>query len=71
VGAPGCVADGAGATLGALPPEPVFGALPVPVVWASTGAIIAATIASVARTLTIRGAIALSSFEKYQEARPS
>ena len=44
--------------LGVLPPEPFAGALPVPVLppllWASAGAAIAATIASVARLLMTR-----------------
>ena len=62
---PGCVADGAGGLLGVLPPEPVAGALPVPVLppllCASAGATIAATIARVARMLRTRDAIASSS----------
>jgi hypothetical protein len=59
VGAPSCVADGAAGALGVLLPAPVFGALPVPVVWASAGAIIVATIARMARTLMTRGAMVL------------
>jgi hypothetical protein len=59
---PGFVADGAGGELGVLPPEPVAGALPVPVLppllCASAGAVIAATIARVARLLMTRDAIA-------------
>ena len=59
---PGCVADGAGFELGVLLPEPVAGALPVPVLppllCASAGAVIAATIARVARLLMTRDAIA-------------
>src|SRR6185436_6767869 len=58
----GFVADGAGGELGVLPPEPVAGALPVPVLppllCASAGAANAATIASVARLLMTRDAIA-------------
>ena len=61
---PGCVADGAGLELGVLLPEPVAGALPVPVLppllCASAGAAIAATIASVARLLMTRDVIACS-----------
>jgi hypothetical protein len=57
----GWVADGAGVGLVVLPPEPFAGALPVPVlpplVWASAGAAIAATIASVARLLMTRDAM--------------
>src|SRR6188508_1699306 len=59
---PGFVADGAGWELGVLPPKPVAGALPVPVLppllCASAGAVIAATIARVARLLMTRDAIA-------------
>jgi hypothetical protein len=40
-------------------PEPVFGALPVPVLWASAGATIAATIATAVRRMTTRDSIAL------------
>ena len=58
----GFVSDGAGGELGVLPPEPVAGALPVPVLppllCASAGAVIAATIARVARLLMTRDAIA-------------
>ena len=64
---PGCVADGAGVELGVLLPEPVAGALPVPVLppllCASAGAAIAATIASVAKLLMTRDLIACSSWE--------
>jgi hypothetical protein len=64
---PGCVADGAGGVVGVLPPEPVAGALPVPVLppllCASAGATIAATIARVARMLMTRDGIACSSSE--------
>jgi hypothetical protein len=59
----GCVADGAGGVLGVLPPEPVAGAEPVPVLppllWASAGAPIAATIANVARMLMTLDAIGM------------
>ena len=59
----GCVADGAGGGFGVLPPEPVAGAEPVPVLppllWASAGATIAATIANVARMLMTRDAIGM------------
>jgi hypothetical protein len=59
----GCVADGAGVGLGVVPPEPEAGALPVPgllpLLCASAGATIAATIASVARILMVRDAIAV------------
>jgi hypothetical protein len=64
---PGCVADGAGGALGVLPPEPVAGALPVPVLppllCASAGAAIAAMIAALARMLMTRDAIMCSSWE--------
>jgi hypothetical protein len=60
---PGCVADGAGGVVGVLPPEPVAGALPVPVLCAIAGATIAATIARVARMLMTLDAIACSSWE--------
>jgi hypothetical protein len=62
---PGCVADGAGGVVGVLPPEPVAGAVPVlpPLLCASAGATIAATIARVARMLMTRDAIACSSWE--------
>jgi hypothetical protein len=63
----GCVADGAGGELGVLLPEPVAGALPVPVLppllWASAGAAIAATIAALARMLMTRDAMACASWE--------
>jgi hypothetical protein len=56
----GCVAAGAGGTAGVLLPEPVAGALPVPpLLWASAGATIAATIARVARMLMTRNGIAM------------
>jgi hypothetical protein len=62
---PGCVADGAGGVLGVLPPDPVAGALPVPVLppvlCASAGPIIAATSARVARMLMTRDAMTCSS----------
>jgi hypothetical protein len=51
------VADGAGLELGILLPDPVAGALPVPVLppllWPNAGAIIAAT-----RPVVVRNAIA-------------
>ena len=63
---PGCVADGAGGVVGVLPPEPFAGrcrpVLP-PLLCASAGATIAATIARVARMLMTRDAIACSSWE--------
>jgi hypothetical protein len=64
---PDCVADGGGGVVGVLPPEPVAGALPVPVLppllCASAGATIPATIARVARMLMTRDAMACSSWE--------
>jgi hypothetical protein len=63
---PGFVADGAGGALGVvLLPEPVAGALPVlpPLLCASAGATIAATIARVARLLMTLDAIRCSSWE--------
>jgi hypothetical protein len=67
--APGCVADGAGGVVGVLPPEPFAGALPVPVLppllCASAGATVAATIARVARMLMTGDAIACSSWELF------
>jgi hypothetical protein len=65
----GWVADGAaGDALGVLPPDPFAGPLPVlalpPLLCASAGAAIAATIAAVARMLTTRDvAISCSSWE--------
>jgi hypothetical protein len=64
----GWVADGAGAALGVLLPEPLPGAPPVPVLppllCASAGAAIAATIAAVARMLMTRdAAMSCSSWE--------
>jgi hypothetical protein len=63
---PGWVADGAaGDALGMLPPDPFAGPLPVPVLppllCASAGAAIAASIAAVARMLITRDAAMSSS----------